>query len=182
MFSYYTTLILLCWTGLGVLCILVHENSWIPREDKRRFYLTYGIIALSALAEWSGVQISGNASFPGWLLSLVKCADYTLTPMAGGAIVAQMKLRDRWFKALMIVLTANALFQLVACFNGWMVVIDAQNHYTHGRLYPVYMGIYLLVILLSTAQFLAYGQAYRRQNRASLYSVLLFVVVGIGIQ
>ena len=50
MMSYYTALILLSWMTLGVLCILVWENSWIPREDKRRFYLAYGIIAFSAFA------------------------------------------------------------------------------------------------------------------------------------
>ena len=182
MLSYYTVLILLSWMSLGVLCVLVWENSWIPAADKRRFYLTYGIIALSALAEWTGVQLSGNTRFPGWVLSAVKCADYILTPMAGGAIVAQMKLRDRWHKVLMGLLAVNAAFQIVASFNGWMAVIDAQNHYTHGPLYPVYMAIYLLVIVLTGVEFRVYGQSYRRQNRISLYSVLLLVVIGIAIQ
>ena len=51
--------------ALIVLCILVHENSWIGKKEKRLFYLTYGIIALSALAEWLGVQFSGNEDIPG---------------------------------------------------------------------------------------------------------------------
>ena len=182
MLSYYTAMIVLCWLALGVLCILVGENSWIPGEDKRSFYLTYGIIALSALAEWTGIQMGGNAAIPGWALSLVKCADYILTPMAGGAIVAQMKLRDRWNNALMIVLAVNAAFQILALFNGWMVIIDANNHYTHGPLYIVYVIIYMVVIVLTGAEFLVYGSAYRRQNKASLYSVLLLVVIGIAIQ
>lgn len=182
MLSYYTALIALSWMALGVLCILVWENSWIPGEDKGLFYLTYGIIAISALAEWTGIQISGNESIPRWVMAAVKCADYVLTPMAGGAIVAQMKLRDRWNKALMIVLAANAVFQIVASFNGWMVVIDANNRYTHGPLYIVYIATYLLVIVLTGAEFMVYGSAYRRRNRASLYSVLLLVIVGIAIQ
>ena len=182
MVSYYTALTLLSWMALGVLCILVWENSWIPPEDKRRFYLTYGIIGLSALAEWCGIQLSGNDSYPGWVLALVKCVDYILTPFAGGAVVAQMKLRDRWAKAMLALLVANVIFQVVALFNHWMVVIDAQNYYYHGPLYPVYIVVYMLVIVLTGAEFLAYGMSYRRQNRASLYSVLLFVVVGIGIQ
>ena len=110
MLSYYTVLIALCWMALVVLCILVHENSWIGKKEKRLFYLTYGIIALSALAEWLGVQLSGNTSIPAWLLSLVKCFDYILTPMAGGALVAQMRLRNRLFKALIIALAFNTVF------------------------------------------------------------------------
>lgn len=110
MISYYTVLIILCWIALGVLCILVHENSWIYKEDKHLFYLTYGIVALSALAEWLGVQLNGNTAVPVWVLSAVKCIDYILTPMAGGAIVAQMKLKNRIFKVIKIVLGCNAVF------------------------------------------------------------------------
>lgn len=182
MLSYYTALIALCWMALGVLCILVYENSWIPREDKRLFYLTYGIIAFSALAEWTGIQLSGNAGVPAWVLTAVKCADYVLTPMAGGAIVAQMKLRDRWNRALNIVLIVNGVFQIAAAFFGWMVVVDAQNHYAHGPLYLVYVAVYMVVIALTGVEFLAYGRSYRRQNKASLYTVLLLVLVGIAIQ
>ena len=180
--NYYTALIVLSWMSLGVLCILVWENSWIPREDKRRFYLTYGIIALSALMEWAGIQMNGRPGIPGWALALVKCADYSLTPMAGGAIVAQIKLRDRWGRALMFVLVFNVVFQVLSFFNNWMVVIDAENHYSHGPLYIVYVMVYLLVIGLTTVEFLIYGLSYRRQNRASLYSSMLLVIIGIGIQ
>jgi len=182
MASYYSLLILLSWMALGVLCILVWENSWIPREDKLRFYLTYGIIALSALAEWCGIELSGNDSYPRWVLSLVKCADYILTPLAGGAIVTQMKPRSRWSKALTAVLAANTAFQVLASFNHWMIVIDDHNRYSHGPLYWVYVAVYALVIVFMAAEFLLYGMSYRRQNRASLYSVLLLVITGIVIQ
>lgn len=180
--SFYTALILLSWMALCVLCILVRENSWIPRKEKRLFYLTYGIIAISALGEWVGIQLNGNERVPGWVLLAVKCVDYVLTPMAGGAIVAQMKLRNRWSRALIIVLIVNAVFQVLACFNQWMIVLDGHNRYAHGPLYMVYVAVYMLVIALTAAEFLVYGLSYRRQNRASLYSVLLLVVVGVGIQ
>ena len=182
MISFYTTLILLSWMALAVLCILVQKSSWIPKEDKRRFYLTYGLIAFSAFAEWMGVQLSGNTQIPSWLLSAVKCADYIFTPLAGGAIVTQMKLRNRWNSILMGVLAANAVFQIVASFNQWMIVIDSQNRYTHGPLYMVYVAVYLLVIVLTAIEFRIYGLTYRRQNRMSLYSVLLLVIAGITIQ
>lgn len=182
MVSFYTVLIVLCWMAMGVLCVLVHENSWIPKKDKHRFYLTYGIIALSALAEWLGVQFSGNKDIPVWLLLTVKCCDYILTPMAGGAVVAQMKLRDRWYKALMIVLVCNAVFQIIGCFNGWMVVVDDQHRYSHGPLYGVYVAIYLIVIVLTAIEFLLFSLSYRKQNRTSLISVFVLLLVGVGLQ
>lgn len=168
--------------ALGVLCILVRENSWISKSDKTRFYLTYGIIALSALTEWIGIQLNGNEQFPSWMLATVKCADYILTPMAGGAMVAQMKLKTRLSKALMLVLVFNAAFQIVSVFFQWTTAIDSHNHYTHGPLYIVYVIIYLLIIALVAAEFLVFGLSHRRQNRASLFSVLFVVIAGIAFQ
>ena len=44
------------------------------------------------------------------------------------------------------------------------------------------MVVYMLVIGLTGVEFMVYGMAYRKPNRASLYSVLLLVIVGIAIQ
>lgn len=182
MVSYYTVLIALCWMALIVLCILVHENSWISKKDKHLFYLTYGIIAVSALAEWLGVQLSGSMDIPIWLLRLVKCFDYILTPMAGGAIVAQMKLNNRLFKAIMIVLSLNTFFQIIAAFNSWTIVVDDSHRYAHGPLYGVYIAIYLTVIVLTAAEFLIFSLSYSKHNKFSLISVFVLLLVGIGLQ
>ena len=168
--------------ALAVLCVLVHENSWISKKDKGLFYLTYGIVALSALAEWLGVQFSGNEAVPVWLLSLVKCLDYIFTPLAGGAMVAQMKMRNRLYKVLMIALVCNTLFQIVAGFNGWMITIDEHNRYSHGPLYGVYIAFYLFVIALTVAEFLIFSLSYRKRNRVSLISVFLLIIVGVSFQ
>ncbi len=182
MFSYYTSIILLSWMALGVLCILIRENGRISRADKHLLYVTYALIAVSALAEWCGVQLDGRAGTPRWLLALVKCADYILTPMAGGALVIQIRMNNRWQKALMAILGVNTVFQLVSLFTGWMVVIDGENHYTHGPLYGVYMLVCLTIIVIVVVQFILYGRSYRRQNRWSLYAIIAIVVIGIAIQ
>lgn len=40
MFSYYTSIILLSWMGLGVLSVLVHENDRLAKSDKRMLLRT----------------------------------------------------------------------------------------------------------------------------------------------
>ena len=180
--SYYTLIIFLSLMALLVLCILVRENGRIPEENKRFFYLTYLLIALSALAEWAGIQLDGVESLPTWPLRVVKCADYILTPAAGGVLVRQMNLRNRWYRALISILTANAVFQIICCFTGWTVQIDAHNHYSHGPLYDVYVCIYLIVIALLIIEFVLYGKAFRRQNRGSLYAIMILIIAGIAVQ
>lgn len=168
--------------ALGVLCILIRENGRISRADKRLLYATYALIAVSALAEWCGVKMDGRADTPRWLFMLVKCVDYILTPMAGGALVIQIRMNNRWQKALMAILGINTVFQIICVFTGWMVVIDGENHYTHGPLYDVYMLVCLAIITIVVIQFILYGRSYRRQNRWSLYAIIALVVIGIAIQ
>ena len=182
MYSYYTVILILCWIALGALCILVHENDRIPRENKRLLYTTYLLVACSAFAEWCGVQLDGRVETPVWTLRLVKCADYILTPAAGGALVMQMRLKNNWQKAMNGILIANAVLQLVSVPGEWMLVIDAQNHYSHGPLFPVYLGMCLLIIILIIAQFVLYGRTFKRQNRVSLYAIMFLVVAAIAIQ
>ena len=180
--DYYTSVIALCWMGLGTLCILVHENGRIPPEGKRRFYLTYAIVAVSALAEWCGVRLNGRTDLPVWTLRLAKSADYILTPMAGGALVMQMRLQNVWQKALNGVLMVNAAVQLISIPGQWMIVIDEHNRYIHGPLFPGYLCVCLAVILLIVIQFVIYGRTFKRQNRVSLYSAMLLVVAGVAMQ
>ncbi len=180
--SYYTSIIIICWLTLGALAILIYRNYRISDDSKKLLYLTYLLIAVSALAEWCGVMLDGRENLPSWILKVVKCADYTLTPMAGGALAAQMRLNNRWQKLMIWILAVNAVFQLVCAPFGWMVVVDAQNHYSHGTLFPVYLGVCFAIYALLVLQFAIYGRSFERQNRDSLYAVMLLVIVGILMQ
>lgn len=182
MFSYYTSIILLSWLALGVLSVLIRENDRLEKADKRLLYLTYALIAVSALAEWCGVQLDGRTDVPKWMLVFVKVADYILTPMAGGALVMQMRLNNRWQNTLMGILAGNAVLQVVSAFTGWMVVVDDAHGYSHGPLYGLYLCVCLAILALIVIEFILYGRSYRKQNRVSLYAVMLVVLVGIAMQ
>ena len=182
MLSYYSSIIFLCWLTLGVLCVLVSDNDRIPAEEKRGLYLTYLLIAVAALAEWTGIQLNGKEGFPRQLLALVKCADYTLTPIAGGMLAWRMRSGRRWKEILIGTLIVNTAFQVITFFTGWMVVIDEHNHYTHGPLYFVYILIYLIAMTLVIIGFVSYGRSFRQQNRKSLYLIMMIVLLGVVIQ
>ena len=182
MFNYYTSIIILSWLALGILCILIHEKERISAKDKYILDLTYALIAAAALAEWLGICFEGRTGLPVWLLMAVKCADYILTPMAGGALVTQMRIRNRWHFVIILILGVNTVFQIIAGFFGWMVRIDNQNHYIYGSLYNIYITFGLIVVFLVIVQFFVYGRSFRRQNRRSLYAIMFLIVVGILMQ
>lgn len=179
---YYTCILVMCWLTLGAMTVLVYKNQRIDRDTKKILYLTYALVAAAALAEWCGLQMADRPEFPKWLLKAVKCADYILTPMAGGALIMQMKLRNSWQKIMIGILAANIVSQLIAVFTDWMISIDAMNHYTHGPMFPLYICMCLAVNLLIILQFIVYGRSFKQQNQGSLYAVMLIVIAGIGMQ
>ena len=165
--------------SLVILCVLVHDNDRLKKTDKRAFYNSYLFIFLSALAEWLGVQFSGNENVPAVLLGIVKCCDYILTPLAGASFIGQMNIRNIWTKLLNGIIGFNIAFQIVSLFTGWMTVINEQNVYEHGRLYFLYVIEYLAIIVLLIVHFLIYGRNFRRQNRFSMYLIMFLILVGI---
>jgi diguanylate cyclase (GGDEF)-like protein len=182
MLKYYTAISVIVWLALLILCTLVYENDRISTGKRKIFYLTYVLIFIASLAEWVGVYISGITGIPAVWLRIVKCIDYTLTPIAGAALVGQMRLRNVWTKILNVVILFNTLIQLVSFFTGWMTKVDEKHYYYHGPLYNIYIGEYVIVLLLVIILFLDYGKNYRKQNRLSIYLVMVFMLVGIIMQ
>lgn len=182
MITYYTATIILCLMTLCALMVLVYENGRIPRKTRSLLYLTCLLIAIAAAAEWSGVMIDGKLEYPVWMLKTVKCLDYIFTPLAGGALVLMTEPKKLWKIFMYILLGANVVLQVVSAFNGWMINIDAHNHYTHGWLFPVYFGLCLVTYAMIILQFIIYGTSFKKQNRGSLYAIMLLVFVGIFMQ
>lgn len=182
MFDYYSSIILISWMTLGVLIILVWENNRIKKSDKKIFYISYLLIAISALAELVGLKINGNMNVPAWVIVLVKAMDYIHTPLAGGAIVAQLQIRNKFSKVLQGILGLNIVFQIISIFTGWMVTVDANHYYSHGPLYVFYMVEYFTILVIVIIQFILYGLKFSKHNRLSLFGVLVLVIAGIGIQ
>ena len=182
MFDYYTSIILLCWLSLAILSILVWENGRIPKQNKYIFYISFLLIVLSSLAEWAGVKMNGNPNVPKGLFLAVKATDYILTPFTGFALVCQMRKNNLGIKILLGVLGFNILFQIISAFTGWMTIIDNNHLYSHGPLYPVYIVMYAAVILIVIIEFFIYGRSFKRQNKISLYLILLITIVGVGMQ
>lgn len=180
--SYYTSVIILVLLALGVLSVLISENDRTPAKIKRLFYVTNLLIALSATAECAGIHIGQNPNIHAHVLIAFKALDYTLTPLAGGSLIAVMqKTKNKKFY-IQWLFVLNGVFQIVAAFKGWMIHVDETNHYTHGEFYPAYIIFYCIILLILVIESISYGKSFRNQNRFSLFAIIFMVFIGIAIQ
>ena len=140
--------------------VITGATGGIGARVVRKFYENgYDVVmldikeeALAALAEWVGLQLNGREDLPKAALQVVKCADYILTPTATGALVMQMHRNSRrsWLLTGVLagLLALNAVFQIISAFFGLTVVIDSHHVYSKGPLYPAYLALCMIVILM----------------------------------
>lgn len=180
--SYYTSIIIINLLSLVVLSILIKENNRIPNSKKRLFIITNALIGCAAIAECAGVHISSNPNVPKSILYIFKALDYTLTPATGGALIALINKQKNKKLYIQWLFVANGIFQIVSAFTGWMIIVDDQNHYTHGKAYFVYMIIYIIVLIYLAIALVLYGKSFKKQNRLSLYATVCLAFIGILLQ
>ena len=182
MISYYTCIMILSLTALAILGVMVWENNRLSDENKRLLYFAYVLIAASFLAEWCGLRLDGNTEVPVGLLIAVKCVDYALSPMIGAVFAVHMGMRGTPRRIMNAVVGINVVFQIIACYTGWMVVVDQDNRYTHGKFYIFYLGLCLLIMIMILIQTRIYSRAFKRRNRISMYAVMVLVAAGLLMQ
>ena len=180
----YTAMVALSCMTVCILGILVYENARFEKSTKRWFYITYACIIISSLSEWTGIALNGA---PAWTMSIhciAKCIDYIFTPITGLCFALQVteeKERKNHFW-MVAVLLFNTLLQIFSVFTGWTFFINEENYYCHGPLYFVYTVVYCLAVVDVMIAFRAYSKNFKRQNNLSLFTIILFMCLGIGFQ
>ena len=53
--------------------------------------------------------------------------------------------RSPWHIAILALVAANTVYQIIAIFFGWIVTVDAQHHYHHGPFYIAYLLVCLAI-------------------------------------
>ena len=182
MMVYYTYVIIITVLAMAVLSVLVFENDRISRYKKNLFVMANIFISIASIVECAGVHITGNVAFPRFLLIALKTVDYIFTPMTAGALIILMENSLRRRRLFWGIFLGNAVLQLISAFNGWMIVVDDANQYTHSVLYPLYIVLYSSMVIVLAVKMLLYGKKFRKQNRKSLYAIMILLFMGAAMQ
>ena len=179
---YYVVLTGLTLASLFILTVLTSETGRLSEKTKKRFYLTYGTIALAALAEFFGVLLNGAPAWTKGIHAMVKCLDYCFTPAVGMLIIQAIPHEEKWIRLLKLAILGNTVLQLSSLFTGWTFYVDEANYYHHGPVYNLYLMVYLLVILTVCIQYFLHAKKYERQNKVTLLLIVLLAGLGITVQ
>lgn len=177
----YSEMIYLTCFAMVIMCRVVWGSDWLDREKQRQFLVTFVIVAVSAWAEWLTVFLDGSRSELRWLHVGVKVLELSLAPFVAVGFLKALD-ADRRARQLAWVLVIHAAMEIAVAPFGLIAAFDANNTYSHGKFYWVYVAVFFgsaLVLILE-------GVRFGRQNQAAggnlMGLILLFFASGIGLR
>lgn len=167
--------------SLFSLGILIKENNRLKKDVKMIFYRSFIVLAIACVAGWTSLLMNSHSQNYVLLHAFIKSLDYIFFPYVC-VTVADMLNFTKYRKWIMIVIIANAVFELVSIFTGWSFYIDEGFCYQSGSLHFVYhIAIYTSIFYLLLALF-NYGRSFKKENRFSLITILSILIVAVVLQ
>ena len=146
MFDYYFATIFFSVFIMIVLKVMVYYNEFLEKDQKKRLDLLAGLVILTSLAEWSGVQLDGAALWTRPFHIAVKVVELSLAP-AIPFLCADVIQDKRHPLILDFFLGTQALLEVLSQFFKGIFYVNAENIYFHGPLYVIYVVAFLSGIL-----------------------------------
>ena len=121
--SYYSAVTYLAVFSMVIMMLIVQSNDVLSRQQRRLFLRVFGIVVLSAMAEWLGIHLDGAPLFTRSLHIFVKAFELSLAPFLSAAylhIIAGKKAAIRVAIPLAVhaVLAAVSEYQPDECTSG----------------------------------------------------------------
>ncbi|MBQ0005276.1 MAG: GGDEF domain-containing protein [Clostridiales bacterium] len=179
--QYYTAIIILTVVSMLVMIVHVSQSEIIDSKTRQGFVLAFVIICIASMAEWGTKVLDGSSQEYIVFHALIKSVEFTMAPLImpiWASVIGDSK-RNRW---IWPVLGCNAILEFASAKLGFIFYISADNWYTRGEFYSIYVVAYalgLVVLLLEIARF---SREYQNRNLITLISIIAFLVVGVAFQ
>lgn len=180
--EYYTAVIAMTVGGMLIMQSAVKYNVALDKERKKMTTLLFRVIVICALCEWAGFMLDGSDTRLLPLHLAVKTIELSLTPCAG-LICGRSLSRDRKLEKYAVGMAViNAVLVISSVFTGLVYRVDANNVYHHGPLYWFYTVACVGTIGFFFIHGLATFRRYQHSGGVMIWTVTVFLVVGVVIQ
>ena len=177
----YTAIVFITGFVLVITAVDAITNQLVSRKNKLEIVLLCLFIGIAIFCEWTGVKTNGADVSLIWLHKLAKLVEFCVAPLISiAAAIAYGKLERPKFVAAL--LTAHAVFEVVALFNNWVFSVDADNIYHREGLYWIYIVAFVLSVVYCFICIVQGNKKYQTRFGGVLILILCFLAAGIGLQ
>ena len=177
--SFYTGVTILTVLSMVLMSFVVIANYSLSNKKKRRFIISYAVIAVGAVLEWGAMLLETQGSSL-TLHLIVKAMELIVGPTIPLVIMVSLAEDRKMFVPMMILVAVNAAMIIYSCFSGLVFYIDAANVYHHGKAYLAYNMAFILGILLLVITSIRLVNLYQSRSSKLLGFILVYLAVGLS--
>ena len=170
---------------LCFMCILTHLSESLSEKQKRGFFLAYLMIAGISVLEVITVVVDGLPSGYRWLNIVSNYLGFGLSPAVSVCLVYVLDRKTALRRKIRIAVCceiAYLMFLLVSVPYGMVFSVSADNIYSRGPYFYIYVIMYFGAILyLSISTIITAGE-FQNRSRMLIYPLILFVMAETVIQ
>ncbi len=157
------------------------KNRSMNRSRKIGFSILFASVALVVITEAITVYADGRSSDFRALNLISNYIGFIFTPLLP-IICASVLSGYKRFKAPLSIYGIYLIFVIINAFNGLIFSVSADNAYTRGDAYWIFIVFYIIEILFLFFEIVYFNALYQASDLTYVAAMLAFLVLGTAIQ
>jgi diguanylate cyclase (GGDEF)-like protein len=162
---------------------LLHTSTVLKGHRKKPFLIGIALTVVIILCE-AGTVFSANGILNLRIINIIcNVLGFALTPMIPVAITLIFdRMILKTYKFLLIPTLINMVATVLSPLSRFIFYIDANNQYTRGDYFFIFITVYIINLLLLVISTLKIGKEYNYPIMRKMIALSLFTVIGTSIQ
>ena len=168
---------------MAIMMAIVSGNRYMAKETKRGLIFTFAGIMLATIGELIGVLVDGKSEETVILHYIVKVVEFSVAPFISITCAnAFFSVSENEKKIMKFIACAHVLIEIISVFFGCIFYIDESYTYHHGKMYWLYILVYMISITFYFQKAYMFSKKYQNRNAYVLILILGFMASSIIIQ
>lgn len=182
---YYSAIVFITLSALGVIMIHLKDNETLSTRVRKEIFIIASLIFTGCVCEFLGLYL--NETSPKFIIihGVIKAIEFTIAPIIPvlyTKIVGLKSVKKKKQIIILVLLIINGIFEVISIFTPFIFYIDENNIYKHAFFYNFYTVLYSGGIILFIFELTKYTRKYQSKNSATLISILVFLISGFLIK
>ena len=167
------------------MCILTKLSESLNQKQKRGFFLAFALIAGISVLEVITLAVDGTPPRYRWLNIAANYLGFGLSPAVSvclAYVLDRQTAVTRGVRAAAWCEGAYLAFLALSIPRGWVFSVSADNIYSRGEQFYIYVVVYFAAIIYLAVSTLITAREFQNRSRALIYPLMVFVLAETIIQ
>lgn len=169
---------------LGIMCILTRDSETLNAQKRLGFIQSFLLIILISILEVITILVDNKSPSLRWINILSNYLGFGLSPFVPVLLSSTLESqrRNRILKWAKNIEVGYLLFLAVTFPLKTVFYVDQNNHYIRGKLFAIYLIMYISSILYLLYVTLKVTVTFQNKSKNSVFAIAAFLILGSMVQ